>query len=329
MNAWNREISPFHPGEQKLQARLGKQEQMEQMGRRVIRSFLPQQHRRFYAELPYLFLGGVDAEDRPWATLLTGEPGFVHAPSDTRLRITHGAGSGHPLSNSFKEGKAVGLLGLNLANRRRNRVNGRITRVVTGDSDSEEFFELQVDQSFGNCPKYIRTREIKPGGAAPDRKLESPGKVENGNELNHTARKLIAEAETFFIATVNPLSGVTAGVDVSHRGGRPGFVRVEDNRVLRFPDFSGNGHFNTFGNLELCDRAGILFVDFEKGHLLHLTGRAYVQWGGKDVAGYAGAERLVRFELEHYQFRERALPFRFCAGNTSPFLDSTGVWENQ
>ena len=80
-----------------------------------------------------------------------------------------------------------------------------------------------------------------------------------------------------------PSAGPTGGADISHRGGKPGFVRAGDNGTLSFPDFSGNGHFNTFGNLEVCDRAGLLFVDFTTGDVLQLTGGAEVVWEGQEL----------------------------------------------
>ena len=71
-----------------------------------------------------------------------------------------------------------------------------------------------------------------------------------------------------------PLSGrrgAAYGADISHRGGRPGFVRV-DGDVLTIPDFRGNRYFNTLGNLIAEPRASLLFVDFETGDLLQLQG---------------------------------------------------------
>ncbi len=90
----------------------------------------------------------------------------------------------------------------------------------------------------------------------------------------------------------------TNGVDVAHRGGKPGFVNVDGNKTLIIPDFSGNKHFNSFGNLELNPRAGLLFVDFNQGDLLYLTGEAKVIWDGAEINRYAGAERLLVFHLD-------------------------------
>ncbi|MDY7023811.1 MAG: pyridoxamine 5'-phosphate oxidase family protein, partial [Cyanobacteriota bacterium] len=116
------------------------------------------------------------------------------------------------------------------------------------------------------------------------------------------------------------------GVDVSHRGGKPGFVRIDQNNTLTVPDFVGNCHFNTFGNIELNPHAGLLFIDFEQGNLLYLTGDAEVIWEGAEIATYEGAERLFRFQLEKGYRVEGSLPLRCSNPEYSPFLKNTGSW---
>ncbi len=100
-------------------------------------------------------------------------------------------------------------------------------------------------------------------------------------------------------------------MDSSHRGGEPGFVRVEGERHLVFPDYAGNSHYNTIGNLMMDPRAGILFVDFERGGLLQLTGRVRIDWDSSELERFPGAQRLVHFELDEAVELERALPLRW------------------
>ncbi len=83
---WTRTESPFHAGELAIQARLGAKERMDKQGRRVIREYLPEQHRQFFAQLPYLIVGTVDSSGNPWASILVGEPGFLSSPNDRTLR---------------------------------------------------------------------------------------------------------------------------------------------------------------------------------------------------------------------------------------------------
>ena len=76
-------------------------------------------------------------------------------------------------------------------------------------------------------------------------------------------------------------------------------MRVDDNSTLVFPDFTGNFHFNTLGNLLLNPRAGLLFINFKRGDLLYLTGTAEVIWDSDEIRAFAGAERLLRFYIAY------------------------------
>jgi hypothetical protein len=142
--------------------------------------------------------------------------------------------------------------------------------------------------------------------------------------------RLIRAADTFFIATAyagdeagNPMPH---GADVSHRGGKPGFVRIDDERTLTVPDFAGNFYFNTLGNVLREPRAGLLFMDFASGDLLYLACRAEILFDGPEVRAFAGAERLLRFHVTRALLAERALPLRWGEAELSPALERTGAW---
>ncbi len=142
------------------------------------------------------------------------------------------------------------------------------------------------------------------------------------------ARRLVAQADTFYIATAHPRSDASTraqGVDVSHRGGKPGFVRVEGD-VLTVPDFIGNHFFNTLGNLLLHPPCGLLFIDFETGDLLQLAARGEVVTSGEALRGFAGAQRLLRLEVLSLLRREGALPLRWGEAELSPHLVAMGEW---
>jgi predicted pyridoxine 5'-phosphate oxidase superfamily flavin-nucleotide-binding protein len=164
---------------------------------------------------------------------------------------------------------------------------------------------VAILQAFGNCPKYIQARQF----TVPDSAPLPNSRTHHLTALGDRHRALIAAADTFFIATayLDASAGAAKGVDVSHRGGQQGFVKISGD-VLTVPDFSGNCHFNTFGNIELNPRAGLLFLDFNSGHLLYLTGRAEVIWEGEEIGHYPGAERLFRFHLLEGYFVTASLP---------------------
>jgi predicted pyridoxine 5'-phosphate oxidase superfamily flavin-nucleotide-binding protein len=318
------EESPFHSGEQALQARAGVRERMERAGRISIRKFMLDQHREFFEELPWVLVSSLDSQGRPWASALVGVPGFMHSPDARALEISASIPFGDPLRANLSVGAAVGLLGIQLETRRRNRMNGTVTRL---DANG---FAVRVEQSFGNCPQYIQARSpelaAEPSTVANERAVAHEGAM-----LSTRASALIERSDTFFIAsrsaTLHQHGG--DGVDISHRGGKPGFVRVDNDAtstVLTIPDFRGNSFFNTFGNLALDARAALLFIDFETGDVLTITGTAEVIWEGVELESFAGAERLLRFRVSEGLMIDKAVPLTWTPAQPARQLAATGSW---
>ncbi len=302
------DAAPFHADELEAQARAGQRAKGAS-----IRHFMPDQHRSFFELLPYLFVAVADAEGWPLATMLTGRPGFVHAPDSTTLRIDPAPEPEDPATATLARGQEIGILGLDLTTRRRNRANGRIADLnATG-------FTVAVSQSFGNCAKYIQRRTTHEAPPAPVWTEAFAG-------LDAKARALIEGADTFFVAS-RSRAGIEAcgGLDISHRGGRPGFVRVDGN-ALTIPDYPGNRYFNTFGNLLGEPRASLLFIDFESGHLLQLQGIATLDWSAGAATHVAGAERLWRFDAVRGWRRHPAASLWWSFIDCSPATLGTGRW---
>lgn len=273
------ERDPYHEGEKALQRRAGVRAQARAVGA-IVESTLFPAVRRFLAEQTILVAASLDAGGRPWASLLTGAPGFAQAVDETLLRIAARPVAGDPLGTNLAARPELGLLAIDLRTRRRVRVNGRA--VLRGD----EIF-LSAAEVYGNCPKYIRPREIA------REEEEAPGAARVTAGLTRPQRALVARADTFFIASAHHRTGA----DASHRGGPPGFVTVRPDGGLWFPDFPGNNMFNTLGNLAVDPRVGLLFVDFERGGTLQVTGTASlghrrVDVGVEQVVAIARATRL-------------------------------------
>lgn len=309
------DTATWHEGELALQRRTGWDTRMAEIGPRVIRDHMPQQHRDFFAQLPFLLAATVDGQGQPWAGVLAGEPGFASSPGERLLAVRAQPPAHDPLAGTLHEGAPIGLLGIEPHTRRRNRLNGLVRRPGKGG------FEVEVTQSFGNCPKYIQAREplftAAPGEAT----------VQAGVGLDEAAARIVAAADTFFIATAHPRAGQARafGVDVSHRGGKPGFVRVRGNELL-VPDFVGNSFFNTLGNLLVNPRCGLLFMDFETGERLYLAARGEIVFEGPELAGFEGALRLVRLRVEQARHVRGGLPLRWGPSQPSPFVAPTGAW---
>jgi uncharacterized protein len=309
----------FHEGESLMQERVGMRERMAELGPHVIHPFMTEQHQAFFAQLPFVIVGSVEADGQAMASIMTGSPGFIDSPDPQHLLIHAHPPTAGPLHPTLSVGASIALLGIEPHTRRRNRLNGMVERI---DGDG---LLVGVRQSFGNCPKYIQTRQ------AEYVKREGTGPVHVATALNDQTRTIVACADTLFIASAHPgaldTSTPSHGVDVSHRGGKPGFVRVDNDRTLTLPDFSGNRFFNTLGNLVLNPRAGLLFIDFDAGDVLHLAADAEIIFDGPERDAFAGAERLLRLTIRQVTHGAAALPLHWNgAPQLSPYLANTGSW---
>lgn len=331
----------WHTGEQTLHQRMGLRERMAEIGAQVVRDHMPDQHRELFGKLPTMLLGALDASGQPWATMLAGPPGFVDTP-DARTMTIAGAFDGQdPALAALRAagpGAPVGLLGLEPQTRRRNRMNGRLRSLsgspmrghpMPGDpmpADaprehglSRESLSIEVVQSFGNCPKYIQARDPLSWDDTPPAVAQPLGAG-----LDERAIARLAAADTVFIASASapvPGDGRAEGVDVSHRGGPPGFVRVHrrlDGGVeLRIEDFPGNRFFMTLGNLLRHPRAGLLIPDYAGGELLHLAAEAEVHWEEGDAP-----RRELRLRVTHGLRRAGALPWRWSEARLAPQFEA-------
>ena len=306
----------FHEGELAVQERAGSRGMAAKVGH-GIRTAVPPVVADFLLTQRIAFVGTLDAGGRPWASVLTGPAGFASAPDEHTLRIVAAPSPGDPLAENLAagshqasdeaRGSPVGVLVVDFTTRRRLRVNGRGV-LRAGRADDE--IRVDVEQVYSNCHKYIQTRAI--AGETP-RQVEDVS-IQRGRGLSDAQRDWIRRADTFAIASAHR----TAGVDCSHRGGTPGFVRVDGDRLV-WPDYAGNGLFNTLGNIIAYPRAGLLFVDFDTGATLQLTGSAVVDWDPEHAVAVPGAQRLVTFEVDEAIETRSALPFRLQLIERSKF----------
>jgi predicted pyridoxine 5'-phosphate oxidase superfamily flavin-nucleotide-binding protein len=219
-----------------------------------------------------------------WASLLTGIPGLAQAVNERTVRIDARPAAGDPLGDNLTANSQVGLIAIDFATRRRMRLNGR------AEVGSDGAITIHTQQVYANCPKYIQARRWR--GQALE--TSSTPVVQRQSTLAQNHQQWIREADTFFIASHHP----EGGADASHRGGRPGFVRVLNDHRLVWPDYPGNTMFQSLGNIAVNPQAGLLFIDFKRGSTLQLTGRARFLWDPERIAELAGAERLVEFDVD-------------------------------
>lgn len=308
---------PFHEGEVRMQERAGVHGLAAHVGR-VVRPSMPDQHRELFEQLPYLVIGALDERGRPFASMAVGVPGFIESPDPSTLVVHAALAEDDPVRAALREGAPIGLLGIELETRRRNRANGTVSHVEAGG------FAVHVEQSTGNCPQYIQARSIESAVRRP------AATHRETSRLSPRAKAIIANADTTFIASAaaeTDQRGVN-GVDVSHRGGKRGFWRAQtvDGRTrLTMPDFAGNRFFMTLGNVAQNPRVGVAFVDFATGDWLSVTGTAEVKWEGSELRAFEGAERLLHVDVEDGVILGGMIPFTWSAPEYARQLGRTGA----
>ena len=284
MNAVNRATadnpSPFHDGEKAVQILAGVREEAEKRGQRMLTPDLNPPQRAFFRQLPFAITGQVDESGQPWAGLLTGEPGFIATAENTNQFAISWSRGRNVMGIKVRPGQSLAMLGIELATRRRNRLNG----TVFAADDSR--WRVLIDQGYGNCPKYINERPW------PAERFAGPYTLEEQSGLGEAARALTLTADTFFIATSSGPANADQqtqssawGTDVSHRGGQPGFVQLQGERLV-FEDYPGNNMFNTLGNIARYPRCGLLLLDFDSGDMVQLAADAELVQSGEARSVY-------------------------------------------
>ena len=282
----------FHEGEIAIQKRVG----VAQMSARVgngIKQTIPTLAANFLEEHPFIIIASADDNGQLWASILVGDAPFMKALDERTVYINALPDETDPLSAILETGSQMGLIAIEFESRRRMRVNGTVEML-------QNSFLIHTEQVYANCPKYIQARFLSEIPNAEKAKREAISK--------HLSVEQIAwmrSADTFFIASAHP----EGSTDASHRGGNKGFVHVEDNTHLMWPDYAGNMMFNTLGNITLNPNTGLLFIDFERNRTLQITGHAEIVWDEAQIEQHVGAERLVQFETEAVIETQNALPF--------------------
>ena len=262
----------------------------------IMRGALP-----FLAQQRFVVLGTASDDGSVWASPVLGKPGFVSSTDGHQVRID--VTQALPVKRDMlwfdiRQGAHMGMLAIDLATRRRLRINGVLSRVSSNE------LILDVKESYSNCPKYIQRRNL-----VWDDVSSTPAKfpAQAGEGMTSEVRSLFESADTLFIATDH----TSRGADVSHRGGNPGFVHTVDAKTLRIPDYPGNGLFNTMGNLISNSQAGITAMDFAGGRMVQATGRA--------LALFPESGRSIEFTVDRWQLLPMPAVARWQFVDASPF----------
>lgn len=291
----------FHRGEKLVQEKAGVRERAAKVGR-ILAEALGADAAWFLEQQVFVVLASIDAQGRPWASPMTGAPGIVKVEDARSVLLTGAIAATDPIHENLRAPGPLALLAIDLATRSRYRVNG------VGEVIAPGTIHVSVRETFGNCQKYIQVRHLEPTAT------KSAERVADAAYLADDQRRFITAVDTLFIATI-----AEGGADASHRGGKPGFVAVEADDTLVIPDYTGNNMFQTLGNIELTRKAGLLFVDFESGRALQITGGAEIDWDVERAKAFAGAHRLLRVTPKRVIESSNALTVRGRLIEPSPF----------
>ncbi len=298
-------MGPWHEGEIEVQERAGVRQEADELSG-MYRRQIPTAMAGFLSQQQFAVLSTEDVSGRVWANLIAGNPGMIDNRSLNEIALVHGKIATSLPIVDVEHNPKIGLIVIDFSRRIRVRINGN-TQVEDDGS-----IAITIEQFYGNCSQYIQRRVIE----------ESLPSKPNANSsvsstLSPTQRGLIERADTFFIASRHP----THGADASHRGGKPGFVKVTAPDRISFPDYSGNKMFNTLGNIAVNPAVGLLFVDFESGRALQVSGRASVDWSRDRSSTFDKAQRVVDVHIEEVRDTEHATSLRYRFIGYSPTLE--------
>jgi ferredoxin-NADP reductase/predicted pyridoxine 5'-phosphate oxidase superfamily flavin-nucleotide-binding protein len=278
---------------------------------------------------PLLAIGALDNESRPWTALWGGAPGFsepigggfvgtrtlVDSKYDPVVHALVGGAEKGEMLQPQGEGKMVSGLAIDLVTRKRVKIAGKMAagtirpisiEIEEGASlpadapRTQDQIQLvtKIEQSLGNCPKYLNQYELRPA-------LLTPQLLSSGPSLSPEARSLVDKADMFFLSTS---SG--SDMDTNHRGGPPGFIRIVSPTCIIYPEYSGNRLYQSLGNLQLNPLIGITVPDFESGDVLYTTGRASILIGADAEKAMPGTNLAVKIDLTDTRYVKQGLAFR-------------------
>lgn len=296
----------FHSGEREVQKKVGVLKQADSVGR-MVQPYIPKSIQSFIEVQPLLAIGTTDSKGRIWASLISGYQGFIRVIDQHTISIQAPFHQYEQLYSHLQHNPNVGMIVIEFSRRIRIRINGYVAALDEGR------IIVKTEQVYGNCPKYIQARKEIKRNRNCDLKLEEV----RGMRLNKEQRSWINKSDTFFISSANAL-GKT---DISHRGGQPGFVYVVNDTKLLFSDYLGNMMFNTLGNVVENPNTGLLFINFEHGHTLQLTGTSRIIWemDGTEKAQFPGAERLIEYTINEVTQTNNAHDYNWDFISYSPY----------
>ena len=285
-------------------------------------------------QAPLLAIGTLDSQGRPWTTLWGGDQGFsemlgggiigTRTLVDSKHDPVVQALLGHAEDGEMVPGneKMIAGLTIDLMERKRVKIFGRMIAGCVnslasneGHSEARESLKVQnqiqlitkIEQSLGNCPKYLNQYDIRPA-------LVNSSLLSQSDKLSEEAKALILNSDMFFLTT-----SVTKDMDTNHRGGPAGFTRILSDTEIIYPEYSGNRLYQSLGNLLVNPKIGITFPNYETGDVLYITGNTEVLVSGDAASLLPGSNLAVKIKIEEVRLVAQGLPLRGTRKVPSPY----------
>nr|POF04565.1 hypothetical protein CFP56_56046 [Quercus suber] len=320
---------PWHIGEQRIRDTL----HVSGDDNPTVPALSPQLSRHL-SIAPLIAVGTLDSDNKPWTTIWGGQPGLAQALGGNALGIKTqvarrhdpvveelvGKEVGGEVKREDGKGRMVSGVTMDLNARKRVKFFGRMVAGALGSAENGETGEdgaqvqlvLNIEQSLGNCPKYINCKTLEPAISAPEL-------IHSGPCLSQRGLDLLDKADVFFISSSNR----NDDMDTNHRGGPSGFIRTTTDNpsgtVLYLPEYSGNRLYQTLGNLLVNPLAGLCVPDFISGDVLYMTGNTEILIADAATKVLPRSNLVVKFTVTDSRYVSSALPFRGTPGELSPY----------
>jgi PPOX class probable FMN-dependent enzyme len=148
----------------------------------------------------------------------------------------------------------------------------------------------ELNHARGQTPDVIDPQSVVTSDDQLAELYRAPSRLVTSKKtslLDDASRGIVARSPFVLVGT----DGADGGLDVSPRGGPPGFVRVLDQHHLAIPDLNGNNLIDSLRAVVASRRAALLIVIPGKDETLRVNGAAWVTTDAKVLDLWAGELR--------------------------------------
>ncbi|MEX0732193.1 MAG: 2Fe-2S iron-sulfur cluster-binding protein [Aquisalimonadaceae bacterium] len=277
-----------------LQLRVGARSQIESSGAHAIRTAIDPDTELLLLRQTVVFITALDADGYPRCMQLTGKPGFLCSNSSDGVAIDWAMTDTTVDQLQLQTGTPLALLFLDSPSGTVVRFNGWATDASTKRA------ELRITQLFSKAARYAHRRDNRQTRPA----TQPPVRDDAQSALTPSMIAFLETVDTLIVASRHPEPEKkdTHGLDLSHRGGLPGFALATTLSTITWPEFEGSNYFSTLGNLMLDPRCALLALSADGARALHIRGKAEILWNNGELETRTGTGRGVQLRVDQATF---------------------------